>query len=102
MALHPALERLIQTKLAHTREPQWAIPIAAVRQAFRDLWTPALTGEPVSVSQIADMTFPGPGGRIQVRAYAPERDERPRIDFFSPRSLTRLNPTPRLEPFREA
>ena len=35
MALHPALERLIQTKLAHTRAPQWAVPIAEVRQAFR-------------------------------------------------------------------
>ena len=82
MALHPALERLIQTKLAHTREPQWAVPIAAVRQAFRDLWTPALTGEPVPVRRIEDIAVPGQDDCIQVRAYVPERNERPPIMLY--------------------
>ena len=50
MALNAALKQLIDTKLAHTRAPQWALPIAEVRQAFRNLWTPALTGEPVSIA----------------------------------------------------
>src|SRR5438094_718594 len=49
MALNPALRQLIQDKLAHTRAPQWALPIAEVRQAFRNLWTPAITGEPAPI-----------------------------------------------------
>ena len=53
MALHPALEQLIQTKLAHTVRPQWEQPIGEVRQAFRNLWTPAITGEPVALSRIS-------------------------------------------------
>jgi acetyl esterase len=76
MALHPALERLIQTKLAHTRAPQWELPIAEVRKAFRDLWTPAITGDLVSMSRIEDLSVPGPDGRIRARIYSPERDER--------------------------
>jgi acetyl esterase len=75
MALHPALERLIQTKLAHTRAPQWELPIADVRQAFRDLWKPAITGEPVSVSRIEELSLPGPDGHIPVRLYADERNQ---------------------------
>ena len=45
MALNAALKQLIENKLAHTHEPRWALPIAEVRQAFRGLWTPAITGE---------------------------------------------------------
>jgi acetyl esterase/lipase len=75
MPLHPALERLIQTKLAHTVRPQWELPIGEVRQAFRNLWTPAMTGEPVSVSRIEDRSVPGPDGQIPLRVYAPEGNE---------------------------
>jgi hypothetical protein len=49
MALNAALKQLIETKLAHTHEPQWALPITEVRQAFRNLWTPAINGELVSI-----------------------------------------------------
>jgi acetyl esterase len=83
MALHPALERLIQTKLAHTRKPQWALPIAEVRQAFRSMWTPAMTGAPLSVSRIEDITVPGPDSPVAVRIYGPERNEaRPIMLYF--------------------
>jgi acetyl esterase len=75
MALHPALERLIQTKLAHTVKPQWAQPIGEVRQAFRNLWTPAITGETVPLSRIEDRSVPGPDGQIPLREYAPEGNE---------------------------
>jgi acetyl esterase len=72
MPLHPALERLIQTKLAHTVRPQWEQPITEVRQAFRNLWTPAMTGQPVSLSRIEDRTVPGPDCEIPLRMYRPE------------------------------
>jgi acetyl esterase len=72
MALNAALKQLIQTKLAHTHEPQWALPIAEVRQAFRNLWTPAMTGEPVSLRRIEDVTIPGVDASIPTRVYAPD------------------------------
>jgi len=70
LALNAALKQLIETKLAHTHEPQWALPIAEVRQAFRNLWTPAITGEPVSIRRIEDVTIPGPDRPIPTRVYA--------------------------------
>ena len=72
MPLDAALQQLIATKLAHSHSPQWALPIAEVRQAFRNLWTPALTGEPVSLRRIEDVTIPGAGGAIPARVYAPD------------------------------
>jgi len=83
MALNAALKQLIETKLAHTREPQWALPIADVRQAFRNLWTPAITGEPVSIGRIADAKIPGADGPILARAYVPDGAEpRPVMLYF--------------------
>ena len=76
MALNAALKQLIETKLAHTHEPQWALPIAEVRQAFRNLWTPAITGEPVSIGRIEDVTIPGVDAPIPTRVYAPDGAER--------------------------
>jgi hypothetical protein len=52
MPLNAALKQLIETKLAHAHAPQWALPITEVRQAFRNLWTPAMTGELVSLRRI--------------------------------------------------
>jgi acetyl esterase len=75
MPLNAALKQLIETKLAHTHEPQWALPISEVRQAFRNLWTPAITGEPVSMRRIEDVTIPGPDGPIPTRVYAPDGPE---------------------------
>jgi len=75
MALDAALKRLIETKLAHTHAPQWALPIAEVRQAFRNLWTPAITGELVSLHRIEDVTIPGADAPIAARVYAPECPE---------------------------
>jgi acetyl esterase len=71
MALNPALRQLIQTKLAHTQAPQWALPIADVRQAFRSLWTPAVTGEPASIGSIEDVSIDA-GAPIPARAYRPD------------------------------
>jgi acetyl esterase/lipase len=72
MALNPALRQLIQTKLAHTHAPQWALPIADVRQAFRSLWTPPITGEQVSVRGIENVSISGAVARIPARAYTPD------------------------------
>ena len=71
MPLNPALKQLIETKLAHTREPQWALPIAEVRQAFRNLWTPAMTGDPVPIDRIENITIPNVSAPIPARIYAP-------------------------------
>lgn len=72
MALSPALQHLIQAKLAHSRAPQWALPIAEVRQAFRNLWTPDITGGPVALHRIEDVTIPGVDAQIPARIYAPD------------------------------
>src|SRR5262245_66552449 len=71
MALHPALRQLIDTKLAHTRAQQWELPIADVRRAFRELWTSAMTGVPVSLPRIEDVVIPGPNASIPARLYLP-------------------------------
>ena len=76
MALNAALKQLIETKLAHTRAPQWALPITEVRQAFRNLWTPAITGEPVAIRRIEDVTIAGVDTPIPTRVYAPDGPER--------------------------
>ena len=75
MALNAALKHLIETKLAQTHEPQWALPIAEVRQAFRNLWTPAITGELVSIRRIEDVTIPGLDSPIPTRVYTPDGPE---------------------------
>jgi len=73
MAMHPALQHLIETKLAHTHAPQWALPIAEVRESFRALWTPAMTGRPLAVERVDDVLIPAAHGTIPARVYAPER-----------------------------
>jgi acetyl esterase len=75
MPLHPALERLIRIKLAHTVRPQWELPIGEVRQAFRNLWTPAITGDPVSLSRIEDRSVPNSDREIPIRVYRPEGNQ---------------------------
>ncbi|HEY3177507.1 MAG TPA: alpha/beta hydrolase [Casimicrobiaceae bacterium] len=82
MALNAALKQLIETKLANTNAPQWALPIAEVRQAFRDLWTPAMTGEPVSIRRIEELTIPGIDGVIPARIYASDGPEPPPIMLY--------------------
>jgi acetyl esterase len=77
MALNPALRQLVQSKLAHTLAPQWALPIAEVRQAFRNLWTPTITGEPVSIRRIEDVTISSAEARIRARVYAPDGPDSP-------------------------
>jgi len=72
MALNPALKQLIEAKLAHTPTPQWMLPITGVRQAFRNLWTPAMTGEPVPIHRVEDISIPGVDDAIPARAYAPD------------------------------
>jgi acetyl esterase len=83
VALNPALDHLIQTKLAHTSAPQWSMPIEEVRQAFRRLWTPAITGKLVAVAKVEDLTVPTVNAQIRVRVYTPERDvRRPVMLYF--------------------
>ena len=72
MALNAALKQLIETKLAHSHAPQWALPITDVRQAFRNLWTPAMTGEPVAVRRVEDVTIPDANAPIPSRVYVPD------------------------------
>jgi len=71
--MHPALQHLIDTKLAHTRAQQWELPIADVRQGFRALWTPAMTGAPLPVDRVDDISIPAGDAGIPARVYAPER-----------------------------
>lgn len=75
MALNPALQHLIETKLAHTRVSQWMMPIADVRQGFRSLWTPALAGMPLPVNRVDDFSIPTAAATIRARVYAPERGQ---------------------------
>ena len=83
MALNPALRQLLQTKLARSHAPQWLLPIAEVRQAFRNLWTPTITGEPVSIRRIEDVTISDEAGGIPARAYTPDgRDRCPIMLYF--------------------
>src|SRR5262249_1590030 len=56
----------------NARAPQGELRIAEVRQAFRSLWTPAITGEPVALRRVENMTIPGPDAPIPVRIYAPD------------------------------
>jgi len=82
MALDPALARLIQSKLAHTGRPQWELPIGDVRQAFRNLWTPAMTGDPVSLSRIEDIAVTAPDRAIPLRVYAQGNEALPVMLYF--------------------
>jgi len=72
MALHPALQHLINTKLAHARAPQWRLPIGEVRQNFRALWTSDMTGPALPVNRVEAVSIPTSDARIPARLYAPE------------------------------
>ena len=76
MAMHPVLRQLIETKLAHTRAQQWELSIAEVRQAFRALWTPAMTGAPLPVDRVEDLVIPGAAATVRARVYARDRNRR--------------------------
>jgi len=82
MALHPALRQLIDTKLAHAQKPQWEMSIEEVRQAFRNLWTPAMTGEPVPVHRTAHLNIPGANAEIPARLYAPRPESCPILVYL--------------------
>lgn len=83
MALNPALKQLIETKLAHVQRPQWELPIAEVRAAFRNLWTPAITGEPATLGRVEDLLIPGSEAPIAARLYEPEsRKPRPVVLYL--------------------
>ena len=73
MPMHPALQHLIATKLAHARAPQWLTPIAEVREGFRALWTPTMTGAPLAVDRVDDISIPSGNVTIPARIYAPQR-----------------------------
>jgi acetyl esterase len=72
MPLNAALKQLIDAKLAHGGPPQWELSIEDVREAFRRLWTPAITGAPIDIPRIADIAIPGPEGPLAARLYRPD------------------------------
>jgi acetyl esterase len=78
MPLHPALENLIAQKLAHAQVPQWEMPIGQVREAFANLWTPALTGDPVEVRKVEDRGL----GRVSARVFRPDVPADPAILMY--------------------
>jgi acetyl esterase len=78
MPLDPALENLIEQKLANTKLPQWEMPIGQVREAFARLWTPALTGAPVEVRKIEDRAL----GGVDARVFIPEGPATPAILIY--------------------
>jgi acetyl esterase len=74
MTLHPALRELIDDKLANTTAPQWRLPIEEVRASFRALWSPSITGAPVEVASVENMTLDTDAGAVGVRVFTPEAD----------------------------
>ena len=75
MALHPSLQHLIETKLALARPPQWSLPIAVVRQSFRALWTPEMTGPALTANRVDDISIQTLDARMHARVYGPERGQ---------------------------
>src|SRR4051794_778124 len=75
MPMHPALQRLIDTKLALAKAPQWELPITEVRRGFRALWTPAMSGIPLPVDRVEDLSIASHDGPIRARLYAPDRGQ---------------------------
>ena len=65
---------MIDEKLAHTRAPQWRLPIEEVRASFRALWSPSMTGAPVEVAGVEDRTLDTDAGAVRVRVFTPEAD----------------------------
>jgi acetyl esterase len=83
MPLDPAMQHLIEQKLAHTVAPQWDLPIGEVRAAFRRLWTPELTGTPAEIERVASRSLELNGRRLPVRIYAPGGSESwPPVVYF--------------------
>jgi acetyl esterase len=83
MTLHPALRELIDDKLANTLAPQWRLPIEEVRASFRALWSPPMTGTPVTVASVEDRTVDTDAGTVGVRVFTPEADgPRPIMMYF--------------------
>jgi acetyl esterase len=76
MPIAPPLQQLIEAKLAHARAPQWELPIAEVREAFRALWRAALTGAPLSVDAVEELVIHNGPVALAARLYAPERGHR--------------------------
>ena len=74
MPLHPALRELLDEKIAHTRAPQWELPIEEVRAAFRTLWSPAMTGDPVEMASVEDRTIATDAGPVNARVFTPQKD----------------------------
>ncbi len=74
MPLHPALEKLIDARLANAQAPQWLLPIEEVRTSFRALWTPTITGTVVEVAGVEDKILDTVTGPVKARVFTPEND----------------------------
>jgi hypothetical protein len=88
MPLNPALQDLIQHKLANAKIPQWEMPVEQVRETFAKLWTPAITGGPVEVWKVEDRALPTKIGRVKTRVYVPDEHENPPIVVYFPAAAT--------------
>ncbi len=75
MALHPALKKLIDEKIANSPAPQWELPLEEVRASFHNLWIPPkITGDLVEVASVEDKTIDTDAGPLKVRVFVPEND----------------------------
>jgi acetyl esterase/lipase len=54
------------------------MPIGQVREAFANLWTPALTGDPVEVRKVEDRAL----GRVNARLFLPDGPANPAILMY--------------------
>jgi len=74
---------LIDDKIAHTRAPQWRLPIEEVRASFRALWSPSMTGALVEIAGVEDRTLDTEAGAVRARVFTPTADgPRPIMMYF--------------------
>jgi acetyl esterase len=70
MPLDPLVKAFLDKAAAIPRPKTWDLPPALVRQSFTGMMQ--LTGpKDVAVGKVENLSFPGPGGDIGLRAYAP-------------------------------
>jgi acetyl esterase len=71
--LHPDIQRILDEMLAVEGTDAEAVPIAQARAAHEQE-TARLGGPGPAVAEVREVSVPGPGGAIAVRAYRPRRD----------------------------
>jgi acetyl esterase len=70
MPLDPLVKAFLDKAAAKPRPKPWELPVAAARQSFAGMMQ--LTGpKDVAVGRVENLSCPGPGGDIALRAYTP-------------------------------